>query len=106
MRYEYVEIRSGMNTGIVIRSTDLASIYEPITTGIQKMIPKSSFDKRSKLLGSAYECVIKQLDNKDDVVTWWIYKQLCETGWEPFAALEFFTNTWLYRVHFRKAIEE
>lgn len=38
MKYKYTTVFTGQC--IEICSTDLASIYEPIATGIKKMIPK------------------------------------------------------------------
>jgi len=52
---------------------------------VQKFYPYSQIKRRSELSsGEIYGVVIGKLDYEWSV-HWWIVKQLCLQGWEPFA---------------------
>jgi hypothetical protein len=52
---------------------------------IQRTFPDSIVDKREDLAGQVYAVKITELVPEDQhhKIAWWLFKMLCEQGWEP-----------------------
>ena len=81
--YAYTEI-DATGSGIWLCSTDSESL-ERILTELRKSIP-SLESRESSLLSSedVYLLSLKRLQGQDVRVAFWILKQLCQQGWEPY----------------------
>jgi hypothetical protein len=73
--------------GVFLSSTD-PDVLDWVFDDVQKFIPTATLfrDWRGVLpSGETYSYTIQKLKGTDRDVAWWIVKQLCLQGWEPFA---------------------
>jgi hypothetical protein len=87
--YKYLSISTrvrGYSVAIWLESTD-SQVLNWILAEVRKFYPSSWMKQRDKLpSGEVYSVEISKLKDDDCAVHWWIVKQLCLQGWEPFAA--------------------
>lgn len=73
--------------GVSWACTD-AALFEWVLTELTKICPGCRLEKfpQKETFVAPFTSTIDELgDNDNDYyVTWWILKQLCEKGWEPF----------------------
>ncbi len=79
----YAEIRWSAK-GVRLYCTD-DNILNWIASEIKKILPSSRTDEWKILTGSTSSLWLDKLQNKDGEVAFWILKQLCDRGWEPFS---------------------
>jgi hypothetical protein len=89
--YKYAELDFGAY-GVHLRSTD-SQVLDWILAELKKVITDFRVLADRDLIipsnlpsGEKYLLCIDKLRDKDKQVGWWILKQLCLQGWEPFAA--------------------
>lgn len=77
------------SSGVVWASTDPA-LFEAVLADLAQMVPGSKIVKNAPktTLVAPYASFNTKLGGNDSTVAWWIMKQLCEKGWEPFEVSE------------------
>ena len=92
--YKYVLLHFS-DWGVLLHSTD-SQVLDWILAELKKVITNfrmSAGPKDPKLpSGETYYLHIDKLQGKDRQVGWWILKQLCLQGWEPFAVTDVDAN--------------
>lgn len=74
--------------GVFLSSTD-SHVMDWVLDEVKKWLPTMTLfrDWRGELpSGETYTYTMQKLQGRDRDVAWWIVKQLCLQGWEPFAA--------------------
>ena len=81
--YKYVHIWSSKEE-IRVRSTD-PQILEVFTRAIERSDPDCEIDTRKDLTDQGHIVKITQIESPDrySKIAWWLFKMLCERGWEP-----------------------
>jgi len=85
--YKYLRICTGggYTGGIQLVSTD-SQVLDWIFAEVRKFFPGCAVRNKKELpSGETFACNIHRLKDRDWEVCWWIIKQLCLQGWEPFA---------------------
>ena len=89
--YRYAELYITLEHGVNLCSTD-SQVLDWILAELKKVKTgfRASVDKLPS--GEEYSLRIDRLGSKDLEVGWWILKQLCLQGWEPFAVTDVDAN--------------
>lgn len=59
---------------------------ESVLADIKRLVPSARVDNLDNLpTGERFMSSVKNLGGNDFGVAWWIIRQLCDSGWEPFA---------------------
>jgi hypothetical protein len=74
-----------------------------ISANLKRFFPSLKIVYKSDFSGEAYFCQIENVKDKGPEIHYWILKQLCLKGWEPFQISEE-TNT--LRVHLRLEVRD
>ena len=87
-KYILVEVktRDSLN-GVSVTSTD-PSVLNWVLTEVRKVVPKSEWGNywgQNELFGFVLGIQFKKLNNQDANVQQYIFKILCDNGYEPFA---------------------
>lgn len=82
--YQYAEL-SFNDSGISVSSTD-QQVLDALLTELRTVVKNFRMKQKRELpSGGIYDIFIDKLSAENYDVGWWILKQLCQRGWEPFA---------------------
>jgi len=70
--------------GVAVECTDSEAI-ESVLDELKKLVPSCRVRKAETISGETYHWGISKLRDQDWAVAFWIIKQLCLQGWEPFS---------------------
>ena len=103
--YKYAQLDFGAY-GVYLRSTD-SQVLDWILAELKKVITDFQVSAGPNLIipsnlpsGEKYLLHIVKLRDKDNQVGWWILKQLCLQGWEPFV-VNYAESSRAFIYHFR-----
>jgi hypothetical protein len=87
-RYKYIHIWSS-NEEIRVLSTDV-QILQVFARAIERSDPDCEIDNRRDLSDEVHIVQVTEMDPPERYrkVAWWLFKMLCERGWEPMATGE------------------
>ncbi len=74
-------------SGVFLSSTD-SQVMDSVFEEVKGFIPGATLFKNWRGVlptGETYTYTMQKLQGRDGDVAWWIVKQLCLQGWEPFA---------------------
>lgn len=82
-RFRYMHIWASKNE-IRVQCTDPQTI-QVLIRAIQRTYPDSITETREDLNHQVYIVKITELEPEDrhQKISWWLFKMLCERGWEP-----------------------
>jgi hypothetical protein len=78
---------SWTESGVFLSSTD-AHVMDWVLDDVKNFLPTATLFKNWRGVlpsGETYTYTIQKLQGRDGDVAWWVVKQLCRQGWEPFA---------------------
>ena len=70
-------------SGVTLYCTD-SEVFESVLEELKRLVPSCRVQKNELISGEIYWCWISKLRGQDMGVGFWIMKQLCLQGWEPF----------------------
>ena len=82
---------------VILGSTD-SQVLDWISAEAQKLYPSSQVRKDKLPSGEVYGVFISEIGYDAIVLYWWILKQLCLKGWEPFAVEERSSNVSIHHL--------
>lgn len=86
--FHYLEL-DAVDLGITVSTTDSGSL-DWIEEEVKKAFPRALSTREEDLpdilpgVGGRYSFTLRKVKNKH-AVKWWIFRALCQTGWEPFS---------------------
>jgi hypothetical protein len=82
-RFRYMHIWASKNE-VRVQCTDPQTI-QVLIRAIQRTYPDSLTETREDLTHQVYIVKITELEPEDrhQKISWWLFKMLCERGWEP-----------------------
>ena len=94
-------------SGVRVYYTD-EKVIEWILQERKKYIPsyRTVGDNRQLISGEVYEFWIDKLQSKDEIVAFWILKQLVLRGWEPFQIRGGFPNISDSEIHLKLIVKD
>jgi len=97
----YAKIDWG-GSGVQIYCTD-EKIIERILEELKKFIPSYQLigTDRQLISGEIYKAWIQKLQDKDEIIAFWVLKQFTSQGWEPFETHGGFPNASHSTIHLR-----
>jgi len=99
--YKYARVRP--HQYVELYSTD-PQVVETILGELKTIIGTYGFMRKTEdFSGRVFDCCLHHLHGKDYEVGMWIVQQLCERGWEPFAASD--TEDNYEYIHLRLEVE-
>ena len=94
---------SGGSDTVELQATDPAEL-EWLVSELKKIFPKARVNRERKLptsgdkfalfetptlLGETYDIMMDKLSDRGISASWWVIKQLCARGWEPFGSISY-----------------
>jgi len=85
-RYEYAEVHYDGSEWLTLRCSD-STVGAPIAANVNELVRKCQITECRDETGETFrwDIRIRQFDKVTDLM-FWAAAQLCERGWEPFAA--------------------